>query len=70
MTCDGGLTAGSHTSCAFASNVRSAYEQSGGSGDRTLDVYSPVTNRTYSMTCTGGEPHVCTGGNDAAVFFP
>jgi hypothetical protein len=29
-----------------------------------------VTNRSYNMYCTGTSPHVCTGGNNAAVYFP
>jgi hypothetical protein len=64
--CGNGLTAGAHTSCPFAENVRSAYESS---GSGILDVYSPTTGQTYRMYCTGGSPHVCTGGNGASVYF-
>jgi hypothetical protein len=64
--CGGGLTAGAHTSCPFAENVRAAFESS---GSGVLDVYSPTTGQTYRMYCTSGSPHVCTGGNGASVYF-
>jgi hypothetical protein len=64
--CAPGLSAGANTSCAFAENVRAAYTRSGSS---VLDVYSPVTGQTYRMYCTSGSPHVCTGGNNASVYF-
>lgn len=64
--CGGGLTAGAHTSCPFAENVRTAFESS---GSGVLDVYSPTTGKTYRMYCTSGSPHVCTGGNQASVYF-
>lgn len=65
--CGDGVTAGPNTSCAFARNVVSAYEQTGGG---TVEVYSPVTHQTYSMSCTSSPPHVCTGANNASVYFP
>jgi Glucodextranase, domain B len=65
--CGGTLTVGPNTSCAFAANVRSQYDRS---GPGWIAVFSPVTNRTYNMYCTGSSPHVCTGGNNAAVYFP
>jgi hypothetical protein len=66
-TCDPGLTVNSVTSCPFARNVRSTYESSGGAS--SIDVYSPVTGQTYRMSCSGGIPVVCTGGNGAAVYI-
>lgn len=30
----------------------------------------PARNRYYTMYCTAGTPHECTGGNHAAVYFP
>jgi hypothetical protein len=68
--CGGGLSANEYTTCGFAENVESDYYAEIGSGDGTVDSYSPTTNRSYSMYCTAGEPHECTGGNEAAVFFP
>jgi len=65
--CGGGLAVGPHTTCAFAENVRSAYEAN---GPGTMVVYSPVTQQNYEMTCSTGTPIVCTGGNDASVYFP
>jgi hypothetical protein len=65
--CGGGLLVGPNTSCAFAANVETTYYRVGGGW---ISVYSPVTGRNYRMFCTDGSPHVCTGGNDAAVYFP
>jgi len=65
--CGNGLRAGPNTSCAFADVVRSAYESS---DSPTVDAFSPVTGKVYTMTCTSGSPHVCTGGNNASVTFP
>lgn len=65
------LTVGPSTSCAFAQNVRDSYNASGAAGGaNNFQVFSPTTNQTYSMFCTGGTPHRCTGGNNASVTFP
>ena len=66
-TCGGDLFVGPNTSCAFALNVRAEYVRV---GLGWINVYSPTTGRTYDMYCTGSSPHVCTGGNNAAVYFP
>jgi hypothetical protein len=65
--CGGGLSVGPNTSCPFAQNVRSEYEASGSS---TVRAFSPATGETYVMSCTSDSPHVCTGGNNASVYFP
>ncbi|MFI4991570.1 MAG: hypothetical protein ACHQHO_11755 [Solirubrobacterales bacterium] len=65
--CGAGLAVGPNTTCAFAENVRNTYEAS---GPGTYAVYSPVTERTYTMNCSDGAPVVCTGGNKASVYFP
>jgi hypothetical protein len=65
--CGDELSVGADTTCAFAENVRSAYEST---GPGTVMAYSPVTHKTYSMTCSAGDPVVCTGGNKASVYFP
>lgn len=67
--CGGELSVGSATSCPFAENVKSVYFEEIGSGSGTVEVYSPVTGKYYSMYCTGS-PHECTGGNNASVYFP
>lgn len=69
-TCGSELSVGPSTTCPFAENVRSAYFEELGSGSGTVIAYSPVTNTTYELYCTAGSPHVCTGGNDASVYFP
>jgi Glucodextranase, domain B len=65
--CGGDLSAGPSTSCGFAENVRAAYRESRSS---VVTAFSPATGKTYTMYCTTSSPHVCTGGNDAAVYFP
>ena len=39
-------------------------------GAGTHEVYSPVTGNPYAMSCSYGHPVVCTGGNNASVYFP
>jgi len=68
--CGGALSANSVTTCGFAENVEEAYYAQIGSGSGTVDAYSPTTDVTYSMYCTSGSPHECTGGDNAAVYFP
>lgn len=69
-SCGGELSVGPNTTCPFAANVRAAYEEEVGTGSGAVYAYSPVTKKLYEMLCTAGTPHVCTGGNDASVFFP
>ena len=67
--CGGGLRAGPNTSCAFAQNVRAAYEEAPGAS-ATVEVYSPVTGLTYSMSCApAGAGVTCSGGNDASASW-
>jgi hypothetical protein len=68
--CGGGLSANQYTTCGFGENVEDAYYAEIGSGSGTVEAWSPTTEQTYSMYCTSGAPHECTGGNNAAVFFP
>ena len=67
--CGEGTFAGSSTSCQFAKNVRQEYFS--GPGDSVeIDVYSPVTQQTYSMACVRtGDWVTCRGGNNAVVTF-
>lgn len=57
------------TSCAFAGAVREAYLAKEPKGDVDLEVRSPVTNKTYTMSCTGESVTRCTGGNNAIVYL-
>jgi hypothetical protein len=68
--CGGSLSANGNTTCGFAVNVQQAYFEEIGSGSGTVLAYSPTTGQSYSMYCTAGSPHECSGGNDAAVYFP
>lgn len=67
-SCGGNLSAGPNTTCAFAVNVRDAFYAAGG-GNVTVDVYSPVTGKYYTMSCAAGVPSVCRGGNNAVVYI-
>ena len=69
-SCGGELSVGPATTCPFAENVRTAYQEEVGSGSGIVYAYSPVTEQLYEMQCTAGTPHVCTGGNNASVYFP
>lgn len=69
-SCGGELSVGPNTTCPFAANVQAAYEEEVGTGSGVVYAYSPATGKLYEMLCTAGTPHVCTGGNDASVYFP
>nr|WP_239003807.1 serine/threonine-protein kinase [Nocardia panacis] len=61
------------TSCPFAEEVRRAYAESAsgviGSGPRSVVATSPVTGRSYTMTCASdGGLITCTGGENALVY--
>ena len=63
------MYAGPNTSCAFAYNVRDAYNEAPGV-NASVRVYSPVTDRTYTMSCRpSGSGTTCSGGNNASVTF-
>jgi hypothetical protein len=62
--------ANDHTSCPFALNVRDQYVGSGGNGSAvSITAHSPVTNKDYTMQCSGSQPVTCSGGNDAVVYL-
>src|SRR4051794_1470452 len=69
-SCGRELSVGANTTCAFAENVENDYYSEIGSGSGSVVSYSPVTGKIYTMYCTAGEPHECTGGNNASVYFP
>lgn len=68
-SCGGELEVNSYTTCPFAENVRDAYFSEVVSGSGYVEAWSPVTEEFYAMSCSGS-PHECTGGNNAAVYFP
>jgi hypothetical protein len=68
-SCGGELSVNAYTSCPFAEAVEQAYYETVGSGPGVVVAYSSVTERSYSMTCSGS-PHECTGGDHAVVYFP
>ena len=61
------LWVNSKTSCPFAENTQSAYAEA--DEGHHVQVYSPVTGQTYSMTCSGTALVTCKGGTDARVYF-
>jgi hypothetical protein len=67
-SCGGNLSVGANTSCSFAVNVEAAFYAAGG-GTSTIEVYSPVTAKYYTMRCMAGIPSVCRGGNNAVVYI-
>jgi hypothetical protein len=67
--CGGGTHAGPNTSCSFAQNVRDAYDNAPGS-TASVQVFSPVTNQTYTMSCApAGTGVTCSGANNASVTW-
>jgi hypothetical protein len=67
-SCGAGVIVNSVTSCPFGVNTRDTYYAN--RQPAVVEVYSTVTDKTYTMSCTSGSPHVCTGGNNARVTFP
>lgn len=67
-SCGDGVSVNSRTTCPFGRNVRDDYYSSG--QDAVVYVHSPATGQDYSMSCSPGSPHTCTGGNNASVTFP
>lgn len=71
---EGGLSAASGnrvTSCGFAVNVRDAYVAANPADGATvkLKVKSPVTKRSYKVTCEGQGPVTCRGGTNAVIYL-
>ncbi|WP_316669838.1 zinc ribbon domain-containing protein [uncultured Propionibacterium sp.] len=57
------------TSCEFALNVAGAWGQSPRAATQTVEAYSPVTNRSYAMSCTTVDSYTtCVGGDGAVVY--
>jgi hypothetical protein len=67
-SCGGNVSAGANTTCPFALNVAAEYLTQGG-GTISVDVYSPVTAKYYTMSCVAGVPSICRGGNNAVVYI-
>ncbi len=68
-SCGDGVLAGENTSCPFAKNVRDAYFSVPGDSVE-IDAHSPVTGKSYRMSCVKtGDKVTCRGGNQAVVTF-
>jgi hypothetical protein len=55
-------------SCPFVENVADDYYASGENSSFTS--YSPTTELTYTVTCNGDNPTVCTAGRAAVIYIP
>lgn len=69
------MSAGPYKSCPFVENVFEAsandYQTNGEQSNDTVNVYSPVANKSYNIDCiTNGVTVDCTGGNKSYVTFP
>ena len=58
------------TSCAFGQNVFYGFWKAQDRGDDAFDAYSPVSKRSYAMSCTSGGMVVCRAGDGGEVRFP
>lgn len=69
--CTSGVAVGSSkTSCAFAFNVLDAYwSQPQRVGTLSVSAFSPVTGKSYLMTCRGSRVVTCSGGDNAVVYL-
>lgn len=67
-SCGSGISVGPNTTCAFARNVYLTWHGAGG-GSIPVEVWSPVTERYYTMHCTAGGVTTCRGGNNAVVYI-
>jgi uncharacterized protein YlxW (UPF0749 family) len=65
-SCGDGISVNANTTCSFARNVAETFRVY---GPGSIDVWSPVTERSYAMYCSSGSPTRCTGGNNALVVI-
>ena len=69
--CDANITVkASTTSCAFGQNVFYGFWKAQDRGADAFDAYSPVSERSYAMSCTPGGTVVCRAGDGGEVRFP
>ena len=67
--CNDWVAVNANTSCEFGQNVAGAYASTAGGSVTLRQVYSPITQKYYDMTCTKYDLVTCTGGTDAAVYL-
>lgn len=74
MHCDANIRVRRRTtSCALAQNVFYEYWNAPDRGleaEVEVEAYSPVTDRTYALTCREGPSVICTGPSRLGVRFP
>jgi hypothetical protein len=70
-SCDANITAKrATTSCRFAENVFYGFWKASDQGDDGFAAYSPVTKRSYPLSCVSGTIVVCRAGDGGEVHFP
>ena len=74
-SCAGRISINAHTSCQFAQNVVDEYnqlaQQAGAPGTFAVHAYSPVTNQSYTDTCSYDSSNAtvsCSHGGDLIQF--
>jgi hypothetical protein len=68
--CGDGVIAGPETSCGFALATRAEYEREIGAGSGSIEAWSEANEEWYSMYCTEGTEHECSGAISATVYWP
>lgn len=68
LICADGVARNSSTSCEFAENVAAQVRKVGNLESFQISAYSPVTKKSYTMTCTRNNWTRCAGGVNAVVF--
>jgi hypothetical protein len=70
VACDANITLkAATTSCPFGQNVFYGFWKAQDDGDDAFRAYSPVSKRSYEMTCTSGVTVVCRAGDGGEVRF-
>jgi hypothetical protein len=70
VACDANITVkAATTSCPFGQNVFYGFWKAQDDGDDAFRAYSPVSKRSYEMTCTSGVTVVCRAGDGGEVRF-
>lgn len=67
--CVGDLQKSPNVTCGFAAKVENAYYAKVGSGAGSVSSYSPDLNRSFTLRCSAGPLHFCSGEDGTAVFF-
>ncbi len=68
-SCDSSVAVNKFASCRFGLNVAKAFDESG-RADGSITAYSPVTKKTYTLTCSSlNGLTTCAGGRGAEIYL-